>query len=458
MNNFLERYFKLKDSGTSVRTEVLAGLTTFLTMAYIIAVNPGMVSQATGEGTVGALVTATCLASAFACILMGLYANLPFALAPGMGLNAYFTYSVCLGMGVSWKVAFGAIFVEGIVFIILSLTNVREAVVKAIPLSLKMAVTVGIGLFIAFIGFSNAKIIESNPSTYVQLGSFITAPVLIAVTGLLIIVVLSKKNIKGAILWGIVISTVLSWIYALINPGAANYYGIHLPLKVFEYESLSPLLFQIDLSYLFDSEKVLNFIIILFTFLFVDFFDTVGTLVGVASKANMLDEKGNVPRAGKALLTDAIGTTVGSLIGATTVTTYVESSTGVAEGGRTGLTAIVTGILFFLAMFFSPIFIAIPSCATAPALIYVGFLMMQEVTKIDFKDITQGFPAFITIAAMPLTYSIGDGLTLGVLSYVFINLIHNMTVKDKRDKHQVSIVMIILAIIFVFKLALPLFE
>lgn len=431
-----------------MKKEMLAGLTTFLTMAYIIAVNPNILSS-TGMPA-GALVTATCLAAAIACILMGLFANLPFALASGMGLNAYFAYTVVGQMGISWQVALTAVFVEGIIFIILSLFKVREAVVNAIPKNMKLAVTGGIGLFIAFIGMVNAGLVVANESTMVSLGLF-TPAVIITIIGLIIIAVLDKKGVRGAILWGILISAIIGWIYALIDSEAAAALGIYLPSGIFKFEGIGEIAGKVDLVHAFSAENIKMFITVVFTFLFVDFFDTVGTLVGVCSKAKMLDDEGKVPNAGRALLVDAVGTTAGSLLGVSTVTTYVESSTGVAAGGRTGFTAITTGVLFLIAMFFSPIFIAIPGCATAPALIYVGYLMLGAVKEINFDNITEGVPAFLTIAAMPLTYSIGDGLTLGILSYVIINTLYNLFSK-KEDKIKVSWVMYVLAVIFVLKL------
>ena len=436
------------NKNVDMKKEMLAGLTTFLTMAYIIAVNPSILS-ATGMPA-GALVTATCLAAAIACILMGIFANLPFALASGMGLNAYFAYTVVGQMGISWKVALTAVFVEGIIFIILSLFKIREAVVNAIPKNMKLAVTGGIGLFIAFIGMVNSGLVVANQSTMVSLGEF-TPAVIITIIGLIIIAVLDKKRIRGAILWGILISAIIGWGFALVDKEAAGALGIYLPTGVFKFEGIGEIAGKVDLVNAFSGGNIKMFITVVFTFLFVDFFDTVGTLVGVCSKAKMLDDEGNVPNAGRALLVDAIGTTAGSLLGVSTVTTYVESSTGVAVGGRTGFTAITTGILFLIAMFFSPIFIAIPSCATAPALIYVGYLMLGAVKEIDFDNITEGVPAFLTIAAMPLTYSIGDGLTLGILSYVIINLLYSIFSK-KENKVKISWVMYLLAVVFILKL------
>ena len=450
----MEKYFKLKENGTDVRKEVLAGITTFLAMAYIIAVNPNIL-EVTGMPK-GAVLTATCLTAGLATILMGLYANLPFALASGMGLNAFFAYTVVLEKGIPWEIALAAVFVEGIIFIILSLTKVREAVVNAIPATIKIAVTAGIGLFIAFIGFVGAGIVVNNEATLLSLGDFISPTSIVTCIGILVIVVLSKKNVRGAILWGILASTVIAWAYAFVNPViAAEKYQIYLPSGIFKYESLKPIVFKaisLDKSFFLDSANLFTFITVVFTFLFVDFFDTVGTLVGVASKVGMVDKDGKVKNAGKALLVDSIGTTFGALMGTSTVTTYVESSAGVAAGGRTGLTSVATGILFLLAMFFSPIFMAIPACATAPALIVVGFYMMENVINVDFADITEGIPAFLTIALMPLTYSIGDGLTLGILSYVVINVINNFFTKDKSERKEISIVMYILAFLFLVKL------
>ncbi|MBI5982230.1 NCS2 family permease [Clostridium perfringens] len=443
----------LPENKSEYKREFLAGTTSFLAMAYIIAVNPSILSAAGMPA--GAIVTATCISAVIGCLIMGFYAKLPFGLAPGMGLNAFFTFSVVIGMGISWEVALTAVFVEGIIFILLSLFKVREAVVDAIPINLKYAVTAGIGLFIAFIGFNGAGVVIENPDTMVAMGE-VSPKMLIAMVGLCIIVILEKKKVKGSMLVGIVVSTLLAWGYALINTEAAASMGIYLPNGIFKFESIAPIAGKVNFSYLTSPQHVFNFITIVFTFLFVDFFDTVGTLIGVASRANMLDKKGRVPNAGKALMTDAIATTAGALLGTSTVTVYVESATGVEEGGRTGLTAITIGALFFVAMFFSPIFVAVPACATAPALIYVGYLMLTSVLKIDFSDITDAVPAFLIIALMPLTYSIGDGLTIGVLAYVILNILHNIFTKNKEDKKELSMVMIVLAIIFVIKLCLPL--
>ena len=446
---FLEIF---SNENVDFKKEIIAGITTFLTMAYIIAVNPNILGTEGIGMDKGALVTATCLAAAFASILMGVYANLPFVLASGMGLNAYFAYSVVLGKGISWEEALTAVFVEGIIFILLSLFKVREAVVNAIPINMKHAVTAGIGLFIAFIGLTGSGFVIADDATYLALGNFASPTVLIAFVGLIIIAVLDRKGMKASILVGIVVSTLLSWGYAMMNPEAATALGIYLPNGIFKFESIAPIAGKVDLAYVLHPSNIMNFIVVVCTFLFVDFFDTVGTLVGVSSRAGMLDENGNVPNVGKALMVDAVGTTVGACLGVSTVTTYVESSTGVAAGGRTGWTAITSGVLFLIAMFFSPIFIAIPSCATAPALIYVGYLMLGAVKNIDFGEITEGLPAFMTIAMMPLAYSIGDGLTIGVIAYVLINVLYNIFFAKSGEKKKVSIVMIVLAIVFICKL------
>lgn len=442
---FLESFFKLKESNTTVKTEIIAGITTFLTMAYIIAVNPDFLST-TGMDK-GALLTSTCVAAGITTILMGFYANLPFALASGMGLNAFFAFSVCGAMKVPWEIALTAVFCEGIIFILLSLTKVREIVVNSIPTSLKIAVSGGIGLFIAFIGFQNAKIVINDDATLVTLGKFSDPRAVIAVIGIVIIGILVYKQVKGAILWGILSCTVIAWTYALIigPEQAAKLYQIYLPTGFFGIHSMAPIAGKLDFSIFGSKEGIITIVSILLTFLFVDFFDTVGTLVGVASKANMIDENGNVLRAKQALLVDAIGTTMGACMGVSTVTTYVESSAGVAEGGRTGLTSVATGILFLISAFFAPVFMAIPSCATASALVVVGLFMMQNITQIDFYDYTEAIPAFLTIILMPLTYSIATGLMFGVIAYVLFNALGG-------KKENVSITIFILAVIFIIRL------
>lgn len=451
----MEKFFKLKERGTDVRTEVIAGLTTFMTMAYILAVNPSVLG-ATGMDA-GSVFTATALASAIAIFLMAFIANLPFALSSAMGLNAYFAYTVCIGMGLSWEIALTAVFVEGIIFIILSITNVREAIFNSIPATLKIAVSVGIGLFITFIGLQNANIAVLNESTKVAMFSFTGSvkagtfstegiSVILAMAGILITGFLVIKQIKGNILIGIL----LTWLLGIICQVAglyvpdpeAGFYSLFPSGIISMPASMAPTFFKMDFGYI--SENFINFVVIMFAFLFVDVFDTLGTLIGCATKGNMLDENGRLPGIKGALLADAIGTTVGAMCGTSTISTFVESASGIAEGGRTGLTAMVTGILFVLALFLSPIFLAIPSFATAPALIIVGFMMMQQVTKIDFDDLTEAIPAFIAIIAMPFMYSVSEGIAMGVISYVVLNL-----VSGKRDK--LTPLMYVLAVLFVLK-------
>ena len=425
----LEKYFKLSEHNTNVKTEVVAGITTFMTMGYIIMVNPGILS-ATGMDF-GALITATCLSTAFATIFMAFYANYPFALAPGMGLNAFFAFGVVLGMGISWEAALAAVFINGVIFLLLTLTTARESIFNAIPMNLKLATSVGIGLFIAFIGLTQSGIVVANPDTYVALGNFHDPKVLLSVFGQVVAGLLLARKVKGALLISILVTSLTGMIFGIV-PWPE---GIVSPPP-----SLSPILFKMDFK------AALNFglIPIIFTFTFVDLFDTLGTLVGVASKANMLDKDGKLPRINKALAVDAVGTIAGAALGTSTVTTYVESASGVAEGGRTGLTSLVTGVLFLLALFFSPIVTAIPGQATAPAFILVGLFMMEPVLKIDLSDYTEAIPAFLTIILMPLTYSIAEGLVMGVLSYVVIKLVSG----KYRD---VSPVMFILALFFVIR-------
>ena len=448
----MENFFKLKEHGTDVKTEVIAGLTTFMTMAYILAVNPSILG-ATGMDT-GAIFTATALASAIGSFCMALFANLPFVLSAGMGLNAYFAYTVVLGMGYSWEVALTAVFVEGIIFIILSLTNVREAIFNAIPASLKVAVSVGIGLFITFIGLQNAHIVVDG-STLVGLFSFNGSvksgtfqsegiTVVLALIGLLITAFLVIKNVKGNILLGILITWVLGIICQLTGlyvPNAeAGFYSLIPSGIISAPASVAPTLFKMD----FSAMASLNFVVVVFAFLFVDIFDTLGTLIGCATKANMLDKEGKLPGIKGALMADAVGTTVGACLGTSTITTFVESSSGIAEGGRTGLTSIVSGLLFILALFFSPIFLAIPSFATAPALIVVGFFMMQSVAKINWSDMLEAIPAFICIFAMPFMYSISEGISFGVISFVVLN-----AVAGKAKK--ITPLMWVLAVLFILK-------
>ena len=452
----LDKIFHLKENHTDVKTEVMAGITTFMTMAYILAVNPNILS-ASGMDR-GSVFTATALSAFIATCLMALLSNYPFVLAPGMGLNAYFTYTVVLGMGYTWQQALAAVFAEGIIFILLSLTNVREAIFNSIPMNLKHAVSVGIGLFIAFIGLQNAKIVVGNDSTLVSIFSFKSSvaegtfssqgiTVLLALIGILVTAVLLAKDVKGSILWGILITWVLGIICQLTHLYVPNadigYYSL-LPdfSNGISVPSMAPTFMKMDFSIVFS----LDFVVIMFAFLFVDMFDTLGTLIGVASKADMLDKDGKLPKIKGALLSDAVGTTVGAVCGTSTVTTFVESASGVAEGGRTGLTSIVAGILFALSLLLSPIFLAIPSFATAPALIVVGYLMLTSVTKIDFSDMTEAIPCFIAIIAMPFMYSISEGISMGVISYVVINLI-----TGKAKEKKISALMYVLAVLFVLK-------
>lgn len=451
----LEKFFKLTENKTDVKTEVMAGITTFMTMAYILAVNPNILSAAGMDAN--AVLIATAIASFVGTVLMALLANYPFALAPGMGLNAYFAYTVVLGMGYSWQIALMAVFVEGLIFIVLSLTNVREAIFNAIPMNLKSAVSVGIGLFIAFIGLQNAKLIINDDATLLTYQKFageefqtvgITA--LIALIGVLIMAVLLIKNVKGGILLGIVLTWVIGIICELLgfyvpNPDAGWYSTIPHAIVSFDFSSLGNTFGQVFKAD-FSSINVLNFVVIMFSFLFVDLFDTLGTLIGVSSKANMLDKNGKLPRIKGALIADAVATSAGAVLGTSTTTTYVESAAGVTEGGRTGLTAIVTGLLFLLALIFSPLFLTIPSFATAPALIIVGFYMMGAVVKIDFNDMSDAIPAFLCIIAMPLAYSISEGIAIGVISWTFINLI-----SGKAKEKKISILMYILTVLFILK-------
>ena len=452
----MEKFFKLKEHGTNVSTEIMAGVTTFMTMAYILAVNPNILS-ASGMDR-GAVFTATALASFLGSCLMALLSNYPFVLAPGMGLNAYFAYTVVLGMGYTWQMALAAVFVEGLIFIVMSLTNVREAIFNAIPMNLKHAVSVGIGLFIAFIGLQNAHIVVNNDSTLLGLFSFKGSmtdgtftyegiTVLLAIIGILVTAIFLIKNIKGGILWGILITWglgILCQFTGLYTPNVdAGFYSL-LPdfSNGLSIPSLAPTFMKMDFSIVF----TFDFVIIMFAFLFVDMFDTLGTLIGVASKADMLDEDGKLPNIRGALLSDAVATSIGAVCGTSTVTTFVESASGVAEGGRTGLTSLTSGILFGLSLFLSPIFLAIPSFATAPALVIVGFLMLTSITKIDFNDYTEAIHCFITIIAMPFMYSISEGIAMGTIAYVVINL-----VTGKAKEKKISPLMYVLAVLFICK-------
>lgn len=436
MKSFFERQFRLKEHGTDIRTEFFAGLTTFMTMSYILIVNPNILADAGMDK--GGVFTATVLSAILGTTLMALLANLPFALAPGMGLNAFFTYTVVLTMGYSWETALTAVFLEGIIFLILSFFNVRESLFNAIPMVLKKAVSVGIGLFIALIGFSNAGIIVPGEGTIVSLGDILTPGAGVAFFGLIIAAVLTVKDVKGSLLYGIVGATILAIILGVTSmPEGGKFYMIP--------PSLSQVAFKLDWENAF-SPKVLGAV---FTFLFVDIFDTVGTLTGVAIKADLLDEDGNLPKVKNALLSDAIATTAGALMGTSTVTTFVESASGVADGGRTGLTSLSTAFFFFISLFFFPLVSIVPAEATASALIMVGLFMMSPIVDINFDDYTESIPAFLTIVMMPFAYSIAEGIYYGMISYVILKLVGG-------KKKEVSPLMFILAIVFLLRMLAPL--
>lgn len=457
MEQFLERVFRLKEAHTTVRTEIIAGLTTFMTMAYILIVNP-MVLSTTGMDR-GALLTVTAIASIVGTLCMAAFANYPFALAPGMGLNAYFAYTVVQQMGYSWHTALTAVFVEGIIFILLTLTSIREAIFNAIPLTLKQAITVGIGLFIAFLGLQNSRIIVANPATKVSLYSFSQAlangtfhsvgiTVLLSLLGILFTSILIIKKVKGNILFGIL----GTWFVGMVCEAT----GLYVPdpslgtfsvfpnfsggLASFLPRDPSPLFMQLDFSHIFS----LDFFAVIFAFLFVDLFDTLGTIIGVATKSKMLDENNKLPNIRGALLADAVATCAGAVLGTSTVTTVVESAAGVSEGGRTGLTGVIVALLFAVSLFLSPFFMAIPSFATAPALILVGFLMFSSITEISFQNFSETIPAYIAIIAMPFCYSISEGISFGIISYVVMNLL-----TGKRKK--LNPLMGGLAVVFVLK-------
>ncbi len=431
-----EKIFRLKEKKTNVKTEIMAGITTFMTMSYILAVKPQILGDAGMDK--GAVFTATIIASIIAILIMALYANLPFALAPGMGLNAFFTYTVVMTMGKSWEFALAAVFIEGIIFVFLTFFNVREAIFNAIPRSLKTAVSVGIGLFIALIGLLNSTVIVKN-DVGLGLGNLVSKESFIFFIGLLIMAVLTARKTKGALLIGIVISTIIALFTGVSKLPEGGI--IQLP------PSLSPIAFKLDFSSMFSLEMFS----VVFAFLFVDLFDTIGTLTGVATKAKMLDENGQLPNAGRALFADSIGTTLGALLGTSTVTTFVESATGVAEGGRTGLTALSTGFCFFLSIFFYPLITIIPAQATAAALVMVGLFMIDSIVDINFGDFTESFPAFMTIIMMPFAYSIAEGIAFGMISYASVKL---LTGKGK----EVSPLVYVLAIVFLLRYLLPLFS
>ncbi len=446
-----EKLFKLKENNTDVRTEVIGGITTFMTMAYILAVNPSMLSAAGMDAT--AVLMATCLASFIGTAAMALMANYPFALAPGMGLNAYFAFTVCGAYGYDWRVALLAVFVEGIIFIILSLTNVREAIFNAIPSGLKKGVSAGIGLFIAFVGLQGAHVIvnsDSTLTTYVSFASeFHTLGIcaLLAIIGTLLIAVLYTMNVKGSILIGIIVTWILGMICQAVGIYTVDvengFYSLYPAFAITDFSALSKTFGQCFLGD-FSNVSIANFVVVLLAFLFVDMFDTIGTLVGVATKADMLDQDEKLPNIKPALLADAIATSVGAVLGTSTTTTFVESSAGVGAGARTGLASIVTGFLFLIAIFFAPIFTAIPGFATAPALIFVGFLMVSSIIKVDFDDLSEAIPAYLCMLAMPLAYSISEGIAIGVISYVVVNVCCG---KAKK----VTPLMYVLAVLFICK-------
>ena len=425
----LNKLFGFDPTKTTIRKEIVAGITTFLTMSYILAVNPSMFSLLDGM-TGGAVFTSTALAAIVGCLAMAFWGKLPFGLAPGMGLNAFFVYSVCLGMGYSWQFALTAVLLEGFTFILLTVTNVREAIVNAIPLSLRNAIGAGIGLFIAFIGLSSAGVVVNNEATLVALGDITSGSALLALIGLVITGFLFMRNVPGAILIGILVTMIIG-----IPMGVTEFKGIiSLP------ESIAPIFCQFE----FDKIFTLDMLVVVFTFLFIDMFDTVGTLVGVCTKANMVDEKGKIYRIKEAFMADAIATTAGAVLGTSTTTTYVESAAGVAQGGRSGLTAFFVAVCFAVALLFSPLFLSIPSAATAPALVIVGLLMLESIIKIPFNDFSESIPAFVCIIMMPLTYSISNGILLGMISYVIINLICG-------NFKKITPVMYILAVLFILK-------
>lgn len=425
----LKKLFGFDPAKTTVKTEIIAGVTTFLTMSYILAVNPSMFGQLDGMPG-GAVFTSTALAAIIGCLAMAFHGKLPFGLAPGMGLNAFFVYSVCLGMGYSWQFALTAVLIEGLIFIVLTLTNVREAIVNAIPLSLRNAIGAGIGLFIAFIGLESAGVIVQDDATLVALGDITSGSALLALIGLIITGFMYARNIPGAILIGIIVTMIIG-----IPVGVTEFKGV-----LSQPESISPIFCKFE----FENILSLDMLVVMFTFLFIDMFDTVGTLVGVCTKAKMVDEKGNIKRIKQAFMADAIATTAGAMLGTSTTTTYVESAAGVAQGGRSGLTAFVVACCFAVALFFSPLFLSIPSAATAPALIIVGLLMLEPITRVPFNDFSEAIPAFVCIIMMPLSYSISNGILLGMITYVLMNMVCGHFKK-------ITPAMYILAVLFILK-------
>ncbi|ADH60381.1 Xanthine/uracil/vitamin C permease [Thermoanaerobacter mathranii subsp. mathranii str. A3] len=442
LENLANRIWRLENYSTNVKTEILAGITTFITMAYIMFVNPIILKEAGMDA--GAVFVATCLSAAIGTFMMALYANYPFAQAPGMGLNAFFTYTVVLTMGYTWQEALAAVFFSGIIFILITLTGIREMIVDAIPLSLKYAVSAGIGLFIAFIGLKNSGIIVPNQATYIGFGDLTNPGTLLAIAGLFITGILMSRNVKGSILLGILITTVLGLFTGIVKL-PSDFSIIKMP------PSLAPTFFKLDIKGLLGIGENIGFIslvtsvlYVVLSFAFVDLFDTIGTFIGTGSKAGMLDENGKMPNMKKGLMADAIATTIGSLLGTSTVTTYVESAAGIAEGGRTGLTAFVTGILFLVALFFSPIALLVPTEATAPALIIVGVLMMGSIKKISFEDFTEAMPAFLTIIAMPFTFSIANGIAAGLVAYPIVKI-------ASGKAKEIHPIVYVLAILFILR-------
>ena len=425
----LKKLFGFDSTRTTIKNEIVAGITTFLTMSYILAVNPAIFSLLDGMSD-GAVFTSTALAAIVGCLAMAFWGKLPFGLAPGMGLNAFFVYGVCLGMGYSWQFALTAVLLEGIIFILLTVSNIREAIVNAIPLSLRNAIGAGIGLFIAFIGLSSAGVVVSDDATLVAMGDITSGSALLALIGIIITGFLFLRNIPGAILIGILVTMLIG-----IPMGVTDFKGI-----LSQPQSISPIFCQFE----FDKIFTIDMLIVVFTFLFIDMFDTVGTLVGVCTKANMVDEKGNIYRIKDAFMADAIATTIGACLGTSTTTTYVESAAGIAQGGRSGLTAFAVAVCFAVALFFSPLFLSIPSAATAPALIIVGLLMIEPITKIPFDDFSESIPAFVCMVMMPLTYSISNGILLGMITYVLMNIVCG-------NFKKITSVMYILTVLFILK-------
>lgn len=425
----LNKLFGFDPTKTTIRTEIVAGITTFLTMSYILAVNPSMFGELEGMPA-GSVFTSTALAAIFGCLAMAFIGKLPFGLAPGMGLNAFFVYTVCMGMGYDWKFALTAVLIEGIIFIILTLTNVREAIVNAIPMSLRNAIGAGIGLFIAFIGLKSAGVVVDDSATLVTLGNITSGSALLALIGLILTGFMYARNVPGAILIGIIITMLIG-----IPMGVTQFKGV-----VSMPDSISPIFCKFEFEHIFSYDML----VVVFTFFFIDMFDTVGTLVGVCTKAKMTDENGNNPRIKQAFMADSIATTVGAFLGTSTTTTYVESAAGVAQGGRSGMTAFVVSGCFLVSMFFSPLFLSIPSAATAPALIIVGLLMMEQVKNIPFEDFSESIPAFICMIMMPLTYSISNGILIGMIAYVLMNVICG-------NFKKLSITIYILAALFILK-------